>query len=164
MQYEFKIRDLKESDISSILSIFNYHVINGFAVYSEKEVNIDFINHLIKDSISFIILEIGQEITGFAFLRNYLPYDNFKHTGQLSYFIKPEYTNKGFGTILLNKLVEDAISKGISVFLVHLSSLNKQSLKFHKKHGFSECGRFKNIAKKFNKPFDIIWMQKTIEI
>jgi len=163
MHNDFKIRDLKDSDVSAVLSIFNYHVKNGFAAYSEKELNIDFINRLIRNSLSFIVLEIEQKIIGFAFLRNYLPYDNFKHTGQLSYFIKVEYTNKGFGTILMNKLVEDAINKGIYIFLVHLSSLNEQSLNFHKKHGFNECGRLRNIAKKFNKSFDIIWMQKWID-
>ncbi len=162
MQYEFKIRDLKESDISAVLSVFNYHVINGFAAYSEKELSIDFIHRLKKDSLSFIILEIEQDIIGFAFLRNYLPYDNFKHTGQLSYFIKPEYTNKGFGTMLFNKLVDATKDNRIDILIVHLSSLNLQSLNFHKKHGFIECGRFKNIAKKFGQEFDIIWMQKNI--
>ncbi|NVM35426.1 MAG: N-acetyltransferase family protein [Candidatus Lokiarchaeota archaeon] len=162
MQYEFKIRDLKESDISTVLSIYNDHVINGFAAYSEKELSIDFINRLKKDSLSFIILEIEEKITGFAFLRNYLPYDNFKHTGQLSYIIKPEYTNKSFGTMLFNKLVDAAKDNGIDILIVHLSSLNQQSLNFHKKHGFIECGKFKNIAKKFGQEFDIIWMQKNI--
>ncbi|MFW9902382.1 MAG: GNAT family N-acetyltransferase, partial [Candidatus Thorarchaeota archaeon] len=137
---------------------------NGFAAYSEKELKIEFINRLKKDSISFIILEIENKIAGFALLRNYLPYENFKHTGQLSYFIKPEYTNKGFGTILLNKLVEDAIKIGINYFFVHISSLNEQSLNFHKKHGFIECGRLTNIAMKFDMSFDIIFMQKVIEI
>jgi len=163
MLTDFKIREFREFDKNAVLSIYNYHVINGFAAYSEKELSVDFILQLKKTSVSFIILEIEQGIAGFAFLRNYLPYDNFKHTGQLSYFIKPEYTNKGYGTLLLNKLIEDAIDKGIKIFLIHLSSLNEQSLNFHKKHGFIECGRFKNIALKFNKPFDIIWMEKKIE-
>ncbi|MFX1568751.1 MAG: GNAT family N-acetyltransferase [Promethearchaeota archaeon] len=162
MTLEFKIRELSESDKHAVLSIYNYHVINGFAAYSDKELKIEFINRLKKDSISFIILEIENKIVGFAVLRNYLPYENFKHTGQLSYFIKPEYTNKGFGTILLNKLVKSAIAKGINIFIVHLTSLNEQSLNFHKKHGFIECGRLTDIAMKFNRSFDIIFMQKVI--
>jgi len=164
MTLVFKIRELRESDNKAVLSIYNYHVLNGFAAYSEKELKIEFISRLKKDSISFIILEIENKIAGFALLRNYLPYENFKHTGQLSYFIIPEYTNIGFGTILLNKLVEDAIKRGINFFFVHISSLNEQSLNFHKKHGFIECGRLTNIAMKFDRSFDIIFMQKVIEI
>lgn len=164
MTLEFTIRELRESDKYPVLSIYNYHVINGFAAYSEKELKIEFINRLKKGSISFIVLEIENKIAGFALLRNYLPYENFRHTGQLTYFIKPEYTNKGFGTILLNKLVEDAIKMGINIFIVHLSSLNEQSLNFHKKHGFIECGRLTDIAMKFDNYFDIIFMQKKIEI
>ena len=163
MLREFKIRELRESDKKAVLSVYNYHVRNGFAAYSEKELKIEFINRLEKESISFIILEIENKIVGFAFLRNYLPYENFKHTGQLGYFIKPEYTNKGYGTILLNKLIENAIKIGINILIVHLSSLNEQSFNFHKKHGFIECGRLTDIAMKFNRLFDIIFMQKVIE-
>jgi len=144
------------------MNIYNYYVINGVAAYSEKEVDIDFFLRMKKEALSFNILEINNKIVGFSVLRNYLPYENFSHTGILTYFIKPEFTNKGYGSILYHRLIEDANKFGIKILIVHLSSLNRKSLKFHKKHGFKECGRFKKIATKFNKYFDIIWMQKSI--
>ncbi len=162
MSFEFRIRKVKNSDLNDVLSIYNYYTLNGFAAYSEKELKIDFIDHLKQNSLLFVVLEIEKKIGGFAFIKNYLPYDNFTHTGQISYFIKPEYTNKGFGTRLLNKLIEYANENGVCLLFIHLSSLNEQSLNFHKKHGFIECGRFKNIAKKFGQTFDIIWMQRSL--
>ncbi|MFX1597203.1 MAG: GNAT family N-acetyltransferase [Promethearchaeota archaeon] len=162
MALEFRIRKVKNSDLNDVLSIYNYYILNCFAAYSEKEVKINFINHLSQECLSFVVLEIEKKIVGFAFIKNYLSYDNFKHTGQLSYFIKPEYTNKGFGTTLFNELIDYANENGIRLLFVHLSSLNEQSLNFHKKHGFIECGRFKDIAKKFGQIFDIIWMQRSL--
>ncbi|MEW6616706.1 MAG: hypothetical protein AB1401_14730 [Thermodesulfobacteriota bacterium] len=35
-------------------------------------------------------------------------------------------------------------------------------MNFHKKNGFIECGRFKNICKKKNKIFDVVYMQKML--
>ncbi len=158
----YKIRHVKNSDMNDVRNVYNYYVKNEFAAYAEKDVPIDFFNNIKEEALSFYILEINAKLVGFAVLRNYLPYDNFKHTGKLTYFIRPEYTNKGYGTILFNKLIEDAKQNGMSTIIVHLSSLNDSSLYFHKKHGFEECGRFNNIAKKFNRYFDIIWMQKTL--
>ncbi|MFX1308151.1 MAG: GNAT family N-acetyltransferase [Promethearchaeota archaeon] len=162
MKEEFRIRNVKDSDLNNVLSIFNSYIKNGFAAYPENEVSINFFNNIRQRAHSFYVLVLGTRVIGFAFLKNYLPYENFKHTGQLTYFIDQKYTNKGLGTLLLNKLIKDAEEHGIYILLVNLSSLNQQSLNFHKKHGFFECGRFKNIAKKFNQFFDIIWMQRTL--
>jgi len=159
---KFMIRNVKDSDLNDVLSIFNYYINNGFAAYPENEVNIDFFYNIKQNSNFFYVFELETRVIGFAFLKNYLPYENFKHTGQLTYFINYKYTNKGLGTLLLKKLIKDAKKHGIHILLVNLSSLNQQSIHFHKKHGFLECGRFKNIAKKFNQDFDIIWMQRNL--
>jgi len=50
----------------------------------------------------------------------------------------------------------------IKTLLASISSRNKESIAFHKKHGFIECGRFKDIGRKRGKPFDVVWMQKVI--
>jgi len=142
--------------------IYNHHVKYSFAAYSEKDVNVEFFINMKKEAISFYVLEIEKNIVGFAVLRNYLPHENFRHTGKLTYFILPKYTNQGYGTMLYNELIEDAKKNKISKLFIHLSSLNEQSYNFHKKHGFFECGRFRNIAKKYDKYFDIIWMQKNL--
>jgi phosphinothricin acetyltransferase len=162
MKNEFRIRNAKTSDINDFLSIFNYYIKNSYAAYLEEEVKTNFFHNIKQTTQFFYILELGARIIGFAFLKNYLPYKNFEHTGQLTYFINEKYTNKGLGTLLLNKLIKDAKEQGITILLVNLSSLNQPSLNFHKKHGFVECGRFKNIAKKFNRYFDIIWMQRNL--
>ncbi|MFX1420566.1 MAG: GNAT family N-acetyltransferase [Promethearchaeota archaeon] len=162
MKNKLRIRSVQDSDLNDVVSIFNYYIKNGFAAYLENEVNISFFHNIKQISQLFYVLELEATVIGFAFLKNYLPYENFKHTGLLTYFISHEYTNKGLGTIVLNKLIKDAKEQGIHILLVNLSSLNHQSLNFHKKNGFIECGRFKNIAKKFNQAFDIIWMQKTL--
>jgi phosphinothricin acetyltransferase len=162
MMDTYILRAAKNSDINNIRDIYNYYVNNGYEAYSENDVDVGFFINMKKAALSFYILEIKGEPVGFSVLRNYLPYENFRHTGIITYFIKPEFTNMGYGSILYNKLIEDAKKFGINTIIVHLSSLNHRSLKFHTKYGFKECGRFRNIAKKFKQDFDIIWMQKII--
>lgn len=36
----------------------------------------------------------------------------------------------------------------------------RDSLAFHRKHGFEDCGRFKGVGRKFGEDFDIVWMQR----
>ena len=101
---------------------------------------------------------------GFGFIKPYRDLENFNHTGMLTYFILPEYTGQGVGTKIMHALLEKGKSLGIHNFVAHISSKNKQSLRFHQKQGFKECGRIKNIGHKFGEFFDLVWVQKQLPV
>ncbi len=86
----------------------------------------------------------------------------FQHTAEVTYFISPEMTGKGLGSKILSFLETEGKKQGISCILANISSLNEGSIRFHKKHGFVECGRFRNVVKKKGILFDTVWMQKNI--
>ena len=44
-------------------------------------------------------------------------------------------------------------------FLAHISSANQASIRFHSRHGFTECGRFREVGEKHGTVFDMVWMQ-----
>lgn len=161
---KYKIREFIDGDQLAIIDIFNYFIRESFAAYLENEVNLQFFNTLKGAAKVFFVLEADKKIVGFSFIKPYLNYENFNHTGALTYFILPQYTDKGLGTRMLNSLIKAARAKKISHLLAHISSRNHQSLRFHKKHGFEECGRLKGIGRKFNEPFDVIWLQKIIDL
>jgi L-amino acid N-acyltransferase YncA len=95
-------------------------------------------------------------------LRAYNPFPTFSQTAEITYFIKPGYTGRGIGKKILNYLVAKAKEKGITSIIASISSLNDGSLTFHKKNGFVECGRLREIGNKKDKTFDIIYMQKML--
>jgi L-amino acid N-acyltransferase YncA len=47
----------------------------------------------------------------------------------------------------------------VDTILASISSRNDGSIRFHKKNGFRECGRFRRVGRKFGQDFDIVWMQ-----
>jgi L-amino acid N-acyltransferase YncA len=49
---------------------------------------------------------------------------------------------------------------GIAAILASISFLNPESLAFHRKMGFQECGRFVAVGRKKERDFDEVWMQK----
>lgn len=101
-------------------------------------------------------------MVGFCSLKPFIPFSTFKETAEISYFIEPSEVGKGAGSQALNLLEAKGREIGIRQILASISSLNEQSLNFHNKNGFRECGKFKNVILKKNIHFDIIWMQKEI--
>jgi L-amino acid N-acyltransferase YncA len=158
------IREAREADKGPIVGIFNHFVRTSFAAYPDREVGLDFFDSLrnMAQGLPFLVVEVGPRVVGFGLMSRYHHSAAFHHTGVLTYFILPEYTRLGLGSALLGKLIHEAKARGMTVLLANGSSRNEQSLSFHRKHGFVECGRFKDIGAKFGERFDVVWMQKSL--
>jgi L-amino acid N-acyltransferase YncA len=161
----YRIRRTSDKDKNAVIDIFNYYVENSYAAFLEKKVPPDFFNALreIVYGNSFYVIESeASTVIGFGLLKKYHSSKIFRGVAETAYFIKYGFAHKGLGSLILDKLISDARKKRIKTLLASISSLNKESILFHKKHNFFVCGRFRNIGSKNGKTFDVIWMQKFI--
>jgi L-amino acid N-acyltransferase YncA len=158
----YPIRDAEERDAGPVVRIFNYYVQHSFGAYPEEPVPVSFYAFLREGAYAFPVVEHEEGVIGFAILKPFLPFSTFNSTGSVTYFIAPEYTRSGLGTLLLNTLLDAARGRGLHILVASISSRNPQSLNFHKKHGFRECGRLERIGMKFGERFDVIWMQRDV--
>jgi len=161
----FKIRHATDNDREDLTDIFNYYIEKSDAAFFERKISPVFFERL-RDIVygnSLYVIENGNsQVLGFGLLKQYHPSTVFIRVAEVGYFLKPEFTGKGFGTLMLKRLISDARKMKIKTLLASISSRNKESITFHKKHGFIECGRFRDIGRKRGKPFDVVWMQKVI--
>lgn len=163
---KYTIRNMQETDASSIMSIYNYYTENDFAAYFEQPLPIQsfrLFQEMSKNYPAFVACDENQEVIGFAFLHAYHSAPTFQRTAEVTYFIHPQHTCKGLGKSMLDKLITGAIKIGVDNIIASISSQNMGSLAFHKKYGFCECGRLPSIGKKFGQNFDVVYMQLAIK-
>jgi len=160
MNNEVIIRTKKEEDAEKILEVVNSFVKDSFAAYSDEYYPSSIVDEWSKKAKVFLVLETGNKVVGFGFVASYKPFKSCAHVGVLTYFILPEYTGKGVGTKLFTQLISMGKDLGVTNYLAHISSKNEQSLNFHKKHGFQEVGRFKDMSVKLGESVDTVWVQK----
>lgn len=156
------IRKVEDSDRDAIIGIFNYYVKEGFSAYPDTPVPPGFFNMLIEGIHTCFIIEKNVKVGGFSILRPLLPFPAFAKTATISTFIEHSSRNQGFGKKLLEHVENEAKSRGMVLLLANISSKNQESLNFHAKNGFLECGRFHKAGIKFNTPFDLVWMEKEL--
>jgi len=157
---DFKIREFEQNDLESMLLIFNQFAVSSYAVYCDFPLSLHQFSKLAEQIKIGLVIETGNKIVGFGYISPYKPFPNFSRTGVLTYFILPEYTGKGIGTLLYNKLIEEGLKAGITNYLANISSKNAQSINFHEKLGFEPVGLFKDVADKFGSSIDVVWVQK----
>ena len=147
------------------MEIFNYYIENSFAAYPEQRLPDEFFDALLIMSTGYPTVAARTEdgdVTGFGLLRPYNPLPAFFTTAEITYFIKPRFTGQGIGKAMLDYLLDTGKASGISTILANVSSLNEESIRFHLRHGFSECGRFREAGQKKGHIFDVVYFQKLL--
>ena len=163
MQYHFE--RLSEEHRKLAIDILNYYVENGFAAYSESKLPYELFDVYLQVSRGYPAIAVRShsgETVGFAWLQAYHPSKAFQRVAEIGYFLRSDFTRYGIGKAILDGFVEEARKMGIDSILASTSSLNQPSINFHLKNGFTECGGFERIGRKFGRDFDLIWLQKRI--
>jgi len=159
------LQPINANDRREIVDIFNYYVENSFAAYPEEKVPYEFFDFLMRAGQGYpsatARTESG-EVVGFGLLRPYSPIPTLSQAAEITYFLKPGFTGQGIGKTILDDLQQKAKERGITTILASVSSLNEESLAFHRKNGFTECGRFTEIGLKKGKAFDVVYFQKKL--
>ena len=163
MSYQFEA--MSEKHRRPVIDIFNYYIRSSQAAFPDVPVGHDFYDHFLRMTQGYpaIVVYDDAQVVGFAMLHPYHRATTFKRTAEITYFLKPDHTRKGLGARILNEFTHQAESMGVDTLLACISSLNLTSLRFHQKHGFSECGRLARIGRKFGQDFDVVWMQKHLK-
>jgi len=163
MTADVTLRKMEKNDRDAVMRIFNHYAATSFAAYPDSPLPPQFFAVLTESAISAVVLEGEEGIAGFGLLKPFLPFPVFRKTGVLTYFLAPEATGRGLGSRLLERLNEDAKEMGMTILLANMSSKNETSVRFHKRHGFSEAGNLAGVGEKFGERFGILWMQRAVE-
>ncbi len=108
---------------------------------------------------SVAVRDTEGSLLGFGLLHAHNPMPAFAHAAEISRFVRPDRTDMDIGSRMLEHLEREGQRRGVSCILATISSRNEGSIRFHARHGFTECGRFRNVGKKRGDFFDTVWMQ-----
>jgi len=161
----FRFEKMSDRHREAVIDIFNYFIRQSYAAYLEEAVDYHFFDHFLnmcRGYPALVIKDGAQQVVGFGFMRPHHLADSMKRASEVTYFILPENTRMGLGTRMLDFFEQEARKRGIDSLLANISSRNQESIGFHLKNGFRECGRFLKVGRKFGEDFDVVWMQKIL--
>ena len=162
---EISFCDLKESDLKSVLDLYNYYVTNTTVTFQIKPASIDdlkgslFIDHPRYKSI---IIKCDNDICGYCFFTQYRKKEAYDNTAEVGIYLKSGYKGRGIGRQAISLVEQKARDSGIKVLLAFISGNNKESIGFFEKLGYGKCAHFRNVGEKFGKRLDVVAYEKEL--
>ncbi|MHB1146176.1 MAG: arsinothricin resistance N-acetyltransferase ArsN1 family B [Lutibacter sp.] len=152
------IRSVTLEDAREIAEIYNHYILNSCVTFEELAVSTDEMRGRIDATHSkfpWLVFEKENEISGYAYATMWKPRSAYKHTVEISVYLKTEAKNTGIGTLLYKELINQLTDLGFHAVIGGISLPNEASIALHEKFGFEKIGQFKEVGYKFKKWIDV---------
>lgn len=161
---QVKIREVQNSDITTIHQIYSYHVMHGLGTFEEETPSLDEMSGrlgtIIKRNYPYLVAELNEQVVGFAYVNILRDRSGFRFTVEDSIYVANECCGLGVGQQLLRELISRCQQLGFQQMVAVIGdSGNAGSINLHKKCGFQLCGIMNNVGYKFERWVDVVIME-----
>jgi phosphinothricin acetyltransferase len=167
-----KIRNVELTDAERLLEIYDYYVKNTAITFEYETPSLDEFKARIENITKrypYLVIERNGRIEGYAYagvFKNRAAYD---WSCETTIYIDRDARKSGMGRVLYEALEERLRAMGILNMYACIGYpekedeyLTKNSAEFHEHLGYTKVGEFHKCGRKFNRWYNMIWMEKFI--
>lgn len=159
------IRPCTIDDISVICTIYNYYIEHTVITFEETPLSIQQMCerfHSYTKLYPWLVCEHNGEVVGYAYASKWKERSAYKHTAEVTVYLKHGLLQKGFGSALYTELFAQLKATGCHVLLGCLAIPNEPSARLHERFGFTKIAHFTEVGRKFDRWVDVGYWQKVL--
>jgi phosphinothricin acetyltransferase len=141
------IRELKETDWSSVAAIFEEGIATGLATFETAAPDWPAWDDSHLPGKLRLVAEEDGEVVGFAALAPVSSRNAYRGVAENSVYVSARARGRGVGSALLNELVRRSEEAGIWTIQTSIFPENLASLAVHQRAGFRVVGRRERIGR-----------------
>ncbi|WP_334177064.1 N-acetyltransferase family protein [Pseudoxanthobacter sp.] len=161
------VRPAVYADLPAILAIYNDAVANTTAIWNETPSDLAGRTAWFEERIAagFPVLVADEDgmALGYATYGPFRPHEGYRHTAELSIYVRADLRGRGVGKALLGRLVDEAAARGVHVLVGGIEAANESSIRLHAAFGFQNCGVLPQVGTKFGRWLDLLFMVKVLD-
>ncbi len=167
------IRSARKEDAQAIQAIYAYYV-NQTAISFEYDapdtLEIQKRMDQTLQKYPYIVAEENGCVIGFAYAHVFYDRAAYDHSAEVSIYLDALQKKKGVGRKLYQALEEEMKKRGFKNLYACIASpieekdpyVDTNSIDFHTHMGYRLIGEFRRCGYKFNRYYNMVWMEKLI--
>lgn len=167
---DLTIRDALLSDLPRLTDIHNYYVVNTHITFdvhpfTPEQRMIWFHEHSVGQRYRLLVAdEPGLGLLGYATTGRHRAKAAYDTTVEVSIACDPKAAGRGIGTSLYHALFDALSNEDINRIVAGIAQPNAPSNALHEKFGFKPIGIFSAVGRKFDKYWDVKWLERPLRI
>jgi phosphinothricin acetyltransferase len=166
---DVKIRPAVRGDLPRLTEIYNYYVVNTPITFDLEPQTVEqrarwFDEHAGTNRHRLFVAEDERQVVGWAGtgpFRDRAAYDTSVET---SIYCANDAKGRGIGAKMYRVLLEELKGEDINRVLAGITLPNEASLALHRKFGFTDVGVFTQCGRKFDRYWDVVWMERPLRL
>lgn len=174
MEQEVNIRIATAQDAAALLDIYAPYVENTAITFEYTVPSVQEFERRISNTLQtypYLVAEVAKEIVGYTYAGPYRERSAYQWAVEVSIYVKKTAKKMGIGKTLYQALETILNLQHISNLYACIADtdeedpyLTKDSILFHQRLGYRQVGKFTQCGYKFNRWYNIIWVEKQIQI
>lgn len=163
-EHSIRLTRLTETDLPFVLELYNYYTLHSTAVYFIEPITLEEVRAIVPIGNqlyrSFLIRDKNDEAVGFCYLNRFKERPAFRVSVEVTIYLHPGQTGKGFGSEALCLLESYIRAGGFTNAVALIDSANDASIRLFRRHGYECCARIQSVAEKMGQLLTLEIYQK----
>lgn len=162
-----RIRPAHVDDAPALLEIYNHYVLHSTCTYQETPDALHERREWIagRDALHpATVALLDDRIVGFGALNVFRGRSAYRRTCENSVYVAHDQQRLGIGSAVLADLLARAEALGYHTVIAGIDAVQSGSVALHRKHGFVEVGRMREVGFKFGRYLDVLFMQRMLRL
>jgi phosphinothricin acetyltransferase len=156
------LRAATVEDLPAIVDIYNQAVLRSTATADYVEQTLParraWYDERMSQGMPVIVAVESERVLGWGALSRYHARPGYRFTVENSLYVDESARGRGVGRALLGELVEAARRGGFHAVVAVLAGDNDASTALHRRFGFVEMGRLRELITKFDRWIDVVYL------
>jgi phosphinothricin acetyltransferase len=153
-----------------LTEIYNHYVVNTPITFDLKPLSIEerrpwFDGHSGGGRHRLLVAEDGSgQVVGYASTSRFRDKAAYDTTVESSVYCRSDVVRRGIGTALYRALFELVKDEDINRIVAGVTLPNPASLALHERCGFRHVGALSSVGRKFDRYWDVAWLERPLSI
>jgi len=156
------LRPVRPDDAPSIAEIYNHYILNSPATFEEAAVGPGEMRQRILETTQtypWFVCEENGVLLGYCYGRKWRERAAYRHSVEVSVYLRPSEAGRGRGSTLLEALLADLRSRRFHCVIGGVALPNPSSVALLEKFGLRQIAHFREVGHKFGRWIDVGYWQ-----